>query len=105
MKKLDDFIEGDLSEYDIDYRVHATRRMFQRSIHQEDVELILKYGQVIEQYDDDFPLPSLLLSGENSNGKPLHIVVAMNFSERKLVIVTAYKPNSIRWMNNFSRRL
>jgi len=58
MKKLTDFIKGDLNDYDIEYRVHATRRMFQRSIQPEDIEIILRDGSVIEEYSDDFPLPS-----------------------------------------------
>ena len=39
---LRDIIEGDLIEYSIIYRVHASRQMFQRDIPEDDIELILE---------------------------------------------------------------
>lgn len=102
--KINDIIENSLINYEIEYRIHATRRMFQRDIHEDDVELILRNGIIIERYDDDFPLPSLLISGQALN-RPLHIVVGVNESERKLIIITAYKPDPDKWTDNFLRRL
>jgi hypothetical protein len=105
MKRLVDYLEGNLEEYDIEYRVHASRRMFQRSIYPNEIEAILSNGNVIEQYCNDLPLPSLLLNGKTPKGRPLHVVVAMNMSERKLVIITTYEPDSSQWTDNFTRRL
>ena len=107
MDKLADFINEKLSDYDIEYRVHATRRMFQRDIHEDEdeVELVIRIGTVIEQYDDDFPLPSVLINGCASTNRPLHLVVAVNRLEKKLVLVTAYEPDPIKWADNFSRRV
>lgn len=102
---LADHIEGEFAEYEIEYRVHASRRMFQRDIVEEDVELILREGSIIEKYGEEFPLPSLLLNGQGSTGRPLHIVVAVNSSERMLMIITAYEPDSAKWAEGFSRRL
>jgi hypothetical protein len=72
MKKLADYITGNLTDYDIEYRIHATRRMFQRNIHEDDIELVLREEEVIEDYDEDFPLPSVLISGRSSSDRPLH---------------------------------
>ena len=105
MTTLASVITGKVSDYGIEYRIHATRRMFQRNIDNEEVELILKNGEIIEQYDNDFPLPSLLLNGKTETNRPLHVVVGINFSERLLIIITAYEPDMVLWSKDFSRRL
>jgi len=91
-------------EYAIEYRIHATRRMFQRSISQESVEEVLSSGDIIENYDSDFPLPSVLVSGRTHNNRPLHVVVGINIAERKLVVITAYEPDPKRWSPDYSKR-
>jgi hypothetical protein len=101
---LNDIIEGGLSEYAIVYRVHASRRMFERDIFEDDVEFILNRGSIVERYDEDYPLPSLLLNGRASSGKQLHVVVAINALEKKLIIITAYEPDALKWTDGFSRR-
>lgn len=102
---LGDVIEGDLIDYAILYRVHASRPMFQRDISEDDVELILEKGNIVERYDQDYPLPSLLLSGTTKRGKQLHVVAAVNPSEKKLIVITAYLPDPLKWIEGFSRRL
>jgi len=92
------------NDYEIEYRIHATRRMFQRFIHEDDVEAILKKGTVIEQYDDDLPFPSFLINGTGSDNAPLHVVAALNIDESKIVIITVYKPDPLKWNKQFSRR-
>nr|VFK09350.1 MAG: Domain of unknown function (DUF4258) [Candidatus Kentron sp. LPFa] len=64
----------------------------------------LREGEVIERYDEDFPLPSVLINGCAAGGRPLHLVVGMNAPERKFVIITVYEPDSRRWVRDFSRR-
>ncbi|MDM8568920.1 DUF4258 domain-containing protein [Thiotrichales bacterium HSG1] len=46
----------------MEYRVHSTRCMFERNINHEDIENLLVNGNIIEQYPDDYPLPSILLN-------------------------------------------
>jgi hypothetical protein len=79
--------------------------MFQRDIFEVDVELILEKGNIVERYEEDYPLPSLLLNGPASSGRHLHVVVAIDGLERKLVIITVYEPDSFRWTDGFSRRV
>lgn len=105
MTTLAGIITGKVSDYEIEYRTHATRRMFQRNIDNDDVEFILNKGQVIERYDNDFPLPSLLLNGKTEANRPLHVVVGINLSERQLIIITTYEPDQVLWIEDFSRRL
>lgn len=105
MTTLTEIITGNFTQYEIEYRIHATRRMFQRNIKNEEIEFILENGQVIERYDNDYPLPSVLLNSQTKNGRFLHVVVGINFDENKLIIITTYEPNPILWTENFSRRL
>ena len=37
--------------------------------------------------------------------RPLHLVVGINGSERKLIIITAYEPDSLKWSENYSWRI
>jgi len=104
MPKLTDFIEGDPRDYALEYRAHAAHRMFERNIHKNDVEIVLREGDVIERYDKDFPLPSMLISGRTARDRPVHLVVGINPFERKFVIITVYEPDPLRWTENFSRR-
>ena len=105
MTKFTELLKGNLVDYAIEYRVHATRRMFQRHIGAEEVAFILTHGQVIERYDEDFPLPSVLLNGRTAANRPLHVVVGINVDERKLVIITTFEPDALQWADNFSRRI
>jgi hypothetical protein len=70
MTKFTELLKGNLVDYAIEYREHATRRMFQTHIGVEDVTFILTHGQVIERYDEDFPLPSVLLIGRTAANRP-----------------------------------
>jgi hypothetical protein len=105
MAKLADLIDDNPADYGIEYRTHATMRMFRRNIHEDDVEIVLNIGEIIERYDDDFPLPSLLINGRTSENRPLHIVAAINHVERKIIIITAYEPYALKWTADFSGRI
>ena len=105
MLTLPEMLKDHFDDYQIEYRVHATRRMFERDINEDEVEMVLEKGNVIERYDDDFPFPSVLINGKESGKSYLHVVAAINESERKLIIITTYKPTPLRWKNNFSGRI
>jgi len=105
MEKVADLINGNIADFVIEYRIHASQRMFRRNIHEDDVETVLKNGEIIERYDDDFPLPSLLIKGHTSEMRPLHVVAAINHTERIIVIITAYEPDKSRWASDFSGRI
>jgi hypothetical protein len=79
--------------------------MFQRNIDEEDVIEILLHGDIIERYQDDYPFPSVLINGESATGRPIHIVVGIEISEKRLYIITVYEPDIKKWTDSFSRRL
>ena len=85
------------------FRVHAIQRMYQRSIKLEDVQSILKTGEVIEEYPNDTPYPSRLVLGWCGN-RPLHTVVADNTEHGETIIITVYEPDPDEWDPSFKRR-
>ncbi len=59
----------------ITYRVHAIRRMFERSVSAVDVRQVLANGEAIADYPNDQPYPSRLVLGTVGN-RAVHVVVA-----------------------------
>lgn len=108
MNTLSLYLEKDnkkFKDYTIEYRIHATKNMYRRSIEQKDVENILCFGEIIEEYKDDFPLPSVLINGKTAENRQLHVVAGINSNELVIVIITTYIPDSKIWSENYSRRL
>jgi hypothetical protein len=63
-----------------------------RSIPRDAVIEILKSGDCIEDYPNDFPFPSALFLGWYRD-RPLHIVAALNEAGPKAFVITAYEPD------------
>jgi len=85
------------------FRIHALRQMFQRRISDSDIRELLGLGRIIEEYPDDIPNPSFLISGM-VNSRPLHVVMAYNNVDREAIVITAYEPDPESWSDNFTRR-
>ncbi len=85
------------------FRIHALRRMFSRSISDEDVRYVLETGEVIEEYPDDRPYPSRLVLGSRE-GRPLHVVAAENAEDRETIVITAYEPDAELWEQDYRER-
>ena len=81
---------------------HVIVRLFQRNISQEDIEKALLNGEIIEEYENDYPYPSCLVYGINLNDEVLHIVCGLN--EIELWIITAYYPDNIKWEEDLKKR-
>lgn len=86
------------------FSAHAAKRMFERKIAVDDVLHVVEFGEVIEVYPDDWPYPSRLLLGQSGSRK-LHVVVASNFSNNELIIVTLYEPDLGKWDSELKRRM
>lgn len=84
----------------VDY--HCVVRLFQRNISQEDIENALLNGEIIEEYENDYPYPSCLVYGINLNNKVLHVVCGAN--ETEFWIITAYYPDNIKWKDDLKTR-
>ena len=80
---------------------HARIRMFQRNISTNDIKEILLNGEIIEEYLDDQPCPSVLILSFLNN-LPYHIVVAE--CEDHIRIITIYRPDEDKWRSYKIRR-
>ncbi len=87
------------------YRTHAIERMFERNISDEVVEKVIKNGKIIEEYPDDKPYPSFLILGYEKDDfkKPIHVVFAKDGED--IIIITAYRPDELKWTNNYQTRI
>lgn len=85
------------------FRAHVLQRMFERGFNVDDVEHVLAEGANIEEYPDDYPLPSRLMLGFTKD-RPIHLVVADNVLGDQTIIITIYEPNPIEWAEGFTKR-
>jgi hypothetical protein len=61
-------------------------------------------GEIIEEYPNDKPFPSCLISGETFSGEPVHSVWAYNQENQWAVLITVYRPDPGRWIDWRTRR-
>ena len=90
-------------EVKVIYRVHALKRMFERSVTPDEVGAVLTKGETIANYPDDSPYPSRLVLGW-SGGRPLHVVAAYNAQDNETIVVTVYEPDPATWDADFRRK-
>ena len=81
---------------------HVAVRLIQRNIYPDDVIYALMNGEIIEQYQDDYPYPSCLVNGLTRDSQPLHIVCGFGMGE--LWLITAYTPDAREWTPDFRTR-
>lgn len=77
--------------------------MFERQIAVEEVEAVLRAGEVIEDYPNDMPYPSRLVLGWIGS-RPLHVVVGTNLRENQDIVITVYEPDPEEWGPGFRQR-
>jgi len=85
----------------IEWKSHALERMVERDISRAQVIKVLEKGEIIEEYPDDTPFPSILVL-RFIDGKPLHVVLAFDLSTA--FVVTVYEPKSELFGSNFRVR-
>ena len=91
-----------LEEEKIQWTNHVLVRLLQRGITQKEIENALLNGEIIEEYENDYPYPSCLVCGLNAQSEILHIVCGL--AQQKLWIITAYYPDNIKWKEDFKTR-
>ena len=82
---------------------HAMERFKQRGILMRNVRSAVISGQIIEQYPDDFPFPSCLISGMTQDNRILPVVMSDEGESSR--IITAYYPDPAQWSSDFKTRL
>jgi hypothetical protein len=81
---------------------HALERMLTRGISRVEVRQVILNGEVIEDYPDDYPLPSCLIF--HNDIRPLHVVVSYDEINQTVYIITAYLPDSKHFETDFRTR-
>lgn len=71
-------IQASMSEGNILWKKHALERMMERRISRARVKQAILTGNIIENYPDDYPIPSFLIC--TLIPAPLHIVAAYDAS-------------------------
>jgi hypothetical protein len=73
------------------WKKHALERMLERGIGRNQVKNAILHGDIIENYPDDHPIPSLLLA--LNQPEALHVVLAYDAASEQCHIITAYRPD------------
>ncbi len=81
---------------------HCKDRCIIRDISIDDIERAILNGEIIEDYPDDTPFPSVLIMGYSKMLKPLHVVASTD--GEMLYIITAYFPNKDIWEDDLKTR-
>lgn len=98
---IDDIVQK-VRDGKIRWTNHLMIRLLQRNITQKDIENAIINGEIIEEYEDDYPYPSCLVYGINLKNQVLHIVCELN--EVELWVITAYYPDNIKWKKDLKTR-
>ena len=92
----------------VEYKVHCQKRMVERNISREDIAHCIMNGEIIEDYllDDNigeasFPLCLMLCVSDRKNDV-LHVVVG--FNGRKIILISAYRPDNEHWEDDYKTR-
>ena len=89
------------SDNTIQVTAHALQRCRDRDISIDDIERCIIFGEIIEEYPDDYPYPSALIC-ETKYGKPMHVVAGLG--DDALWIITAYYPDTQKWTDDYLTR-
>ena len=87
----------------IQFRVHAVQRMFERRISAAKVRSALETGETIEDYSSEMPEPSRLILGFQGR-RPFHVVASENSQANLTTIITVYIPDPNKWSKDFKAR-
>ena len=80
---------------------HARVRMFERNISTDELIAIISSGEIIEEYPDDEPCPSVLIMGF-IDAVAYHTVIAV--CRDHIRVITVYIPEEDKWIEYRRRR-
>ena len=80
---------------------HARVRMFERNVSTDNLITIISSGEIIEEYSDDEPCPSVLIMGFIDT-VAFHTVIALCTDHIR--VITVYIPEQDKWIEYRRRR-
>ena len=98
-----EIIKSAVNLNNIEWKLHSFKRMLERGISRKDVIDAIINGEIIENYPDDHPFPSCLIMKYISSGA-IHVVIAYNEYENKVIIITAYNPDNDIFESDYKTR-
>lgn len=96
LKNIQECFKSDRVYYTRHSKTEMKTEEFGQIFETEVYEAILN-GEIIEEYMNDKPYPSILVLGHTLLKRPLHIVCAYDKIENTVIIVTVYQPNPNLW--------
>jgi len=84
------------------WTTHIVMRLQERGIFPTDIINCITSGEIIEQYPNDYPYPSCLILGLNTNSQYIHSVIGSNDDD--IYFITAYYPKLDKWQPGFKTR-
>ena len=81
---------------------HVNARCLERVIDSSDILEVLRHGEIIEDYPNDYPYPSCLLLAFPKPCMPMHVCCGVGGG--KLHIITAYYPKAEKWESDMRTR-
>jgi hypothetical protein len=80
---------------------HARVRMFERNVSTDELIAVISLGEIIEEYPDDDPCPSVLILGF-IEAVAYHTVIAL--CRDHIRVITVYIPEQDKWIEYRRRR-
>ena len=106
MNKLYDKLCKLIYEGDVLISEHGYTELAEDSLTAKEVISGIEKAKIIEEYPEYPKGPCLLLLQKDSYGNPIHAVWGIPKNQEKpAVLITAYKPDPLRWDKSFTRRL
>jgi len=96
--KIDDIIEA-IRLNRVNITLHARKEAKEDLLKSDDIFFSTCYGEIIEDYPDDFPYPSCLIYGKKPSDEPVHSVWAYDSESKIAVLITVYRPDPERWID------
>ncbi|MEC4804016.1 MAG: DUF4258 domain-containing protein [Jaaginema sp. PMC 1079.18] len=70
----------------------------------EEIYFSVIYGEILEEYPNNFPYPRCLIFGTTFANEPVHTIWDYDEETQTATLVTVYRPDSRRWINFKTRR-
>jgi hypothetical protein len=91
MEMLIEKIKLSTNNKNVEFQKHALKRLVEEKLTVDIILEVIASGEVIKEYSDDKPYPSILILGYH-NVRPVHVVCAYNSDADKTHIITNYEP-------------